>query len=101
MIKVIAQYEKSAFLTGLVVMALLLTFIRPINAYGSLDKNTSWGNGWQYPPEQSLESADFALHVKRLCLNQVQEDDLDAEYVQQYLLECAADYGVFNLAAKR
>jgi hypothetical protein len=69
------------------------------NTQASLDEKTSWNDGWQYPPEQRMENGDFALHVKRICLSQVLEEDLNAKYIKEYLAECAADYGVFELAA--
>ena len=57
-------------------------------------------------PESSLELVSaiqqeeqvFAQHVKRLCLSQLHKEDLEAKYINEYLAECAAVYGVFGLA---
>ena len=42
------------------------------------------------------EERVFAQHVKRLCLSQVHDEDLEAKYINEYLAECAAVYGVFD-----
>ena len=78
---------------------LLLSTFFSVSVYASLDEKLSWDDGWQYAPEQRMEDGDFSKHVKHLCLNQVHEEDLDAKYLKEYLDECAADYGVFDLAS--
>ena len=60
--------------------------------------DSTFENGWEYTPEQELEDQEFEQHVKRLCLNQVHDKDLEAKYINEYLEECAAVYGVFDIA---
>lgn len=69
------------------------------SALANFEDTSGWNDGWQYSPEQRMEGGDFAQHVKHLCLSKVHEEDMDAKYIEEYLLECAADYGVFDLAA--
>jgi hypothetical protein len=83
------------------VLALPLFLLSAVSSasQGNWQEQTGWNDGWQYSPEQSLDRQDFADHVKQLCLGQVLEEDLEAKYINEYLVECAADYGVFNIAA--
>lgn len=83
------------------VLALPLVLLSAASSasQGNWEEQSSWDDGWQYSPEQSMESRDFADHVKHLCLGQVLEEDLEAKYINEYLAECAADYGVFDIAA--
>jgi hypothetical protein len=74
-----------------------LIFISSTSA--NVEDTGGWSDSWPFSPEQLMEGGDFAQHVKQLCLSQIHEEDLDAKYIKEYLLECAADYGVFDLAA--
>lgn len=40
--------------------------------------------------------SEFIRIVRKLCLSQVLEEDLNAKYIGEYLRECAAVYGVFD-----
>lgn len=46
---------------------------------------------------EPLKSKAFSQHVTHFCLNQVEGFGLDKEFMVAYVIECAADYGVFNL----
>lgn len=91
----VSKAGRKPLLGGLAIATLLISH----GAQASLDDKSSWDDGWQYPAEQRMENGDFAVHVKHLCLSQVLEEDLDAKYIKEYLAECAADYGVFELAS--
>ena len=51
--------------------------------------------------EQPLAKKAFAQHVKNFCLNQIIDAGLDfgleAKYMNAYVIDCAADYGVFGI----
>jgi len=51
--------------------------------------------------EQPLARKAFAQHVKNFCLNQIIDAGLDigleAKYMTAYVIDCAADYGVFGI----
>jgi len=51
--------------------------------------------------EQPLAKKEFAQHVKNFCLNQIIDAGLDfgleAKYMNAYVIDCAADYGVFGI----
>lgn len=49
---------------------------------------------------QSLKSKAFSQHVTHFCLNQVEGFGLDRKFMTAYVVECAADYGVFNVTLK-
>lgn len=91
----VSKAGRKSLLGGLAIATLLISH----GAQANLDDKSSWDDGWQYPAEQRMENGDFAVHVKHLCLSQVLEEDLDAKYIKEYLAECAADYGVFELAS--
>jgi hypothetical protein len=51
--------------------------------------------------EQPLGRKEFAQHVKNFCLNQIIGAGLDfgleEKYMTAYVIDCAADYGVFGI----
>ena len=49
---------------------------------------------------QPLRSKEFSQHVTHFCLNQVEGFGLDSRFMTAYVIECAADYGVFNIVLK-
>jgi len=51
-------------------------------------------------PTQLLRGKAFSQHVTHFCLNQVEDFGLDRKFMTAYVIECAADYGVFNLVLK-
>lgn len=61
-----------------------------------IDKSDS---GYAYSA-QPLKSKAFSQHVTHFCLNQVEGFGLDSRFMTAYVIECAADYGVFNIVLK-
>ncbi|MBL4797822.1 MAG: hypothetical protein JKY50_10450 [Oleispira sp.] len=51
-------------------------------------------------PIEPLKSKAFSQHVAHFCLNQVEGFGLDRKFMTAYVVECAADYGVFNIVLK-
>jgi hypothetical protein len=51
-------------------------------------------------PAQPLKSKAFSQHVTHFCLNQIEGFGLDRKFMTAYVVECAADYGVFNVVLK-
>lgn len=49
---------------------------------------------------QPLKSKAFSQHVTHFCLNQVEGFGLGHKFMTAYVIECAADYGVFNVVVK-
>ena len=49
---------------------------------------------------QPLKSKAFSQHVTHFCLNQVEGFGLGDKFMTAYVIECAADYGVFNVVVK-
>lgn len=49
---------------------------------------------------QPLKGKAFSQHVTHFCLNQVEGYGLGQKFMTAYLIECAADYGVFNVVSK-
>lgn len=51
--------------------------------------------------DQPLAKKEFSQHVKDYCLNQIVDAGLDfgleEKYMTAYVIDCAADYGVFGI----
>ncbi len=51
--------------------------------------------------DQPLAKKAFSQHVRNFCLNQIIDADLDigleVKYMNAYVIDCAADYGVFGI----
>lgn len=49
---------------------------------------------------EPLKSKEFSQHVTHFCLKQVEGFGLDRRFMTLYVVECAAEYGVFNIVLK-
>jgi len=75
-----------------------LTCTFAISSQANIQTATEQESGLELVAAMQQEEQIFAQHVKRLCLSQLHEEDLEAKYINEYLAECAAVYGVFGLA---
>ena len=86
-----------------IAMTLALTLSLSVQA--NLQKANSRGMSENFDGhsnfEQPLARKEFSQHVKNFCLNQIIDAGLDIgleiEYLNAYVIDCAADYGVFGI----
>jgi hypothetical protein len=83
------------FLTMLIATSLVQASLHSINTMKTEKHEFGYEN-----PTQPLKSKAFSQHVTHFCLNQIEGFGLDREFMTAYVVECAADYGVFNVVLK-
>ena len=86
-----------------ITMALALLLSLSVQANLQKVNSTSLSEGFDGHSnfEQPLDRKEFSQHVKDFCLSQIIDAGLDfgleAKYMNAYIIDCAADYGVFGI----